>query len=116
LKRKGNLAPILQARRTANGWVVTTSVNTDEQADLFVSVVRPNGSLATLSQNNSRVGQGVSGPPTKTISYRVLVPRTIPIKLTIPLNQLSPGTVDRIRIVARDPDGNESSIVIRFRT
>jgi hypothetical protein len=116
LRRKGNLAPILQARRTANGWIVTTSVSLDEQADLSVSVARPNGSLATLSQNRSRVGQGVSGPPTKAIRYRVLVPRTIPIKLTIPLNQLSAGTVNQIRITATDPDGNQSSIVIRFRT
>jgi hypothetical protein len=116
LRRKGNLAPILTARRTANGWVVATSVNVDEQADLLISEHRPNGQAVTLNQSRSRVGQGVSGPNTTTIRYRVLVPRTVPIVLTTPLNQLRPGVVYQIRIVARDPNGNESTMTIRFRT
>jgi hypothetical protein len=115
LARKGSLAPILQARRGPLGSTVTTGINVDEQADLFVSVIGPRGNAAVLSQRRSRIGQGVSGPNTTAIRYRVLVPRTIPIVLNIPRGQLVAGAVYRIRIVARDPDGNSRTMYIRFR-
>ncbi len=116
LKRKGSLAPILQARSSlAGSSTVTTAVSVDEQADLFISVIGPNGRAATLSQRRSTVGQGVSGPNTTVIRYRMLVPRTIPIRLNIPAGQLVPGAVYRIKIVPRDPDGNARTMYIRFR-
>jgi hypothetical protein len=116
LRRRGALTPILQARRTANGgWFVSTQINVDEQADLFFSVLRSNGTAAVLSQNRSRVGSGVSGPPTKVIRYRVLIPRTVTVGLSIPPGQLVAGHVYRIKIVARDPDGNARTMYIRFR-
>jgi hypothetical protein len=116
LRRRGSLTPIPQARRTpTGGWLVSTAVNVDEQADLFVSVIGPSGKAAVLSQNRSRIGGGVSGPPTTAIRYRVLVPRTIPIALNIPRGQLVAGTVYRIKIVARDPNGNASTMYVRFR-
>jgi hypothetical protein len=104
------------ACRTRTGSVVRTRINVDEQADLFFSVIGPNGRPVVLSQRRSSIGQGVSGPPTRTIRYRVLVPRTIPVQLNIPRRQLVCGRVYRIRIVARDPDGNRSTRFIRFRT
>jgi hypothetical protein len=115
LARKGSLAPILQARSGPLGSTVTTGINLDEQADLFFSVIGPRGNAAVLSQRRSRIGQGVSGPNTTAIRYRVLVPRTIPIVLNIPRGQLVAGAVYRIRIVARDPDGNSRTMYIRFR-
>jgi len=115
LARKGALAPILQARRTGSGAVVTTGVNVDEQADLFISVIGPGGKSIVLSQRRSKIGQGVSGPNTTSIRYRVLIPRTIPVQLNIPNGQLQRGVVYRIKIVARDPDGNKTTIYIRFR-
>lgn len=115
LARKGSLAPILQARKGPLGSAVRTGISVDEQADLFVSVIGPRGNAAVLSQRRSRIGQGVSGPNTTAIRYRVLVPRTIPIVLSIPRGQLVAGAVYRIRIVARDPDGNSSTMYIRFR-
>jgi hypothetical protein len=111
LTRKGSL----RVRRTPTGSSVRTQVNVDEQADLFISVIGPSGRSAVLSQRRSTVGQGVSGPPTKVIRYRVLVPRTIPVQLTIPRGQLVSGVVYRIKIVARDPDGDSSTLYIRFR-
>jgi hypothetical protein len=115
LARKGSLAPILQARTGPLGSTVTTAINVDEQADLFISVIGPRGNAAVLSQRRSRIGQGVSGPNTTVIRYRVLVPRTIPIVLNIPPGQLVAGAVYRIKIVARDPDGNTRTMFIRFR-
>jgi hypothetical protein len=111
LTRRGSV----HVRRTLTGSSVSTLVNVDEQADLFFSVIGPSGGSAVLSQRRSTVGQGVSGPPTKVIRYRVLVPRTIPVQLNIPRGQLVSGVVYRIRIVARDPDGNTSTMFIRFR-
>ena len=111
LARKGSV----RVRRTPTGSSVSTKVNVDEQADLFFSVIGPSGGAAVLSQRRSTVGRGVSGPNTKAIRYRVLVPRTIPVVLNIPRGQLVPGAVYRIRVVARDPDGNKSTIYIRFR-
>jgi hypothetical protein len=115
LKRKGSLTPVLQARRGPAGSTVRTSVNVDEQADLFFSVLTPSGKAVFLSQRRSRIGRGVSGPNTRAIRYRVLVPRTIPVVLNIPRGQLIPGVVYRIRVIARDPNGNKSTMYIRFR-
>jgi hypothetical protein len=116
LQQEGSLRPILRARRGPRGWTVRTAVKVDEQADLFFSVLKPNGRAVFLSQRRSRIGQGVSGPNTRAIRYRVLVPRTIPVVLNIPDGQLVRGHVYRIRIVARDPDGNKTTKYIRFRT
>jgi hypothetical protein len=115
LRRRGSLAPLLQARRGPLGSTVTTAITVDEQADLFFSVIGPRGNAALLSQRRSRIGQGVSGPNTRAIRYRMLVPRTIPVVLNIPRGQLVPGAVYRIRVVARDPDENTRTTYIRFR-
>jgi hypothetical protein len=116
LTRKGSLAPVLQAHHgPAGSSTVTTAVNIDEQADLFISVIGPNGSPVPLSQSQSSVGQGVSGSNTTTIRYRVLVPRTVPMRLDIPRGQLVAGVVYRIKILARDPNGNARTMFIRFR-
>jgi hypothetical protein len=115
LERKGSLTPVLHAHHDPAGSTVTTAVNVDEQADLSISVLTPSEKPVLLSQRRSRIGQGVSGPNTRAIHYRVLVPRTIQIVLEIPHGQLVAGLVYRIRIVARDPDGNKTTRFIRFR-
>ena len=115
LQQAGSQRPPLHVRRGRTCSTVTTAVRVDEQADLFFSVIKPNGQAVTLSQRRSRIGQGVSGPNTKSIRYRVLVPRTIPVVLCIPRGQLAAGRTYRIRVIARDPDGNKTTKYIRFR-
>jgi hypothetical protein len=115
LARKGSLAPTLHARTTPTGSTVTTQVNVDEQADLTVSALRPNGKPILLKKNTSRIGQSLRESNVRSIRYRVLIPRTIPVKLNIPKGQLQRGVVYRLKIVARDPDGNARTIYIRFR-
>ena len=44
----------------------------------------------------------------------MLVPRTIPIKLAVPRNLLQAGHKYAIRIIARDPQGNRSTIQLPF--
>jgi hypothetical protein len=97
-----------------NGETVTTEVNIDEQADLTISVVEPNGSSVQLSERRSRIGQSLGANP-RSIRYRILTPRTFPIKLNIPKGQVKRGVVYRIKIVARDPDGNARTVYIPFR-
>jgi hypothetical protein len=45
----------------------------------------------------------------------VRVPRAIQMGVRIPENLLRPGATYRIRIVAIDPDGNKSTLLIPFR-
>jgi hypothetical protein len=119
--KKGALAPPLQAAATKDsfGSTITTSINFDEQAHLFISVIDERDAPLLLTQKSkrggSKIGSAVSGPQTKFIQYAVLVPRPIPMTLRIPANLLADGATYRLRIVAIDPDGNRSSLLIPFR-
>lgn len=59
--------------------------------------------------------RGVADAQTTFIQYAVLVPRTIPMTLRIPANLLKRSTTYRLRIVAIDPQGNRSTLLIPFR-
>jgi len=119
-RRGGEAAPPLRARRTADGRARTvgTTVTFDEQAALFISVIDANGRPLLLTQQSSRggsrIGQGVQGPQTKFIRYTLLVPRAVPLSLRIPANLLRAGRQYSIRVVAIDPDGNKSRLLIPF--
>ncbi len=84
----------------------------DEQADLLVSVLGPNGGKLALSQNGLRV---LNATQAKTLHYRVLVPRVLNMCLVVRERQLVPGQTYRIRITARDPSGRTTTITIPFR-
>lgn len=84
----------------------------DEQADLLVSVLGPNGRRVGLSQNGLRV---LTAQTAKTLHYRVLVPRVLNLRLFVSQKQAVPGKIYRIRITARDPSGKATTIVIPFR-
>jgi hypothetical protein len=120
--KQGALAPPLQAESTNDGFgsVVASQVNFDEQAHLYISVIDSSDTPLLLTQRSkrggSKVGNAVAGPQTKFIQYAVLVPRTIPMTLRIPANLLRPGGVYRLRVVAIDPDGNKSTLLIPFRS
>jgi hypothetical protein len=98
--------------------VVATAVSFDEQVHLYISVVGPDKTPLLLTQTSkrggSKIGNGLRGPQTKFIQYAVLVPRTVPIQLRVPSNLLEPSVKYRIRIVAIDPQGNRSQLLIPF--
>jgi len=117
LNRKGGAAaPPLRARRTPDGKakLVSFQFQIDEQAALRIHVLDADGKTLQLTQKGSKVGSGISGPQTKTIRYTVLVPRSIPITLRIPANLLKPGQTYTVRVVATDPNGERSEILIPF--
>ena len=122
LKRQGGaFAPPLLAVPTDAGIaaIAKTSFSVDEQSHLFITVIDKSGTELLLTQHSKRggstVGKGVTGPQTKVIQYLVLVPRSIPISLRVPGNLLAQGQTYRIRIIARDPQGNRSVAYIPFR-
>ena len=61
--------------------IVTTSLNVDEQAALYFSVLTKTGKQLLIVQKGSTIGESVSGEPAKTIHYVMLIPRTIPVAL-----------------------------------
>lgn len=113
----GGLAPPTKARPVDGGQaaIVVTRVRIDEQALLLISVTGPGGKRLLITQDGSRIGSAIDGPQTKSVRYRVTVPRTIPIKLRIPLSLLAKGRTYVIRVRAIDPSGKSSTLEIPFR-
>jgi hypothetical protein len=109
---RGRVAP---DRRAA---LVGTSVTFDEQCSLFISVIDADGVPLLLTQESKRggsaVGNRVTGPQTKFIRYTLLVPRSVPLQLRIPINLLREGQAYSIRIVAFDVTGNRTELLVPF--
>lgn len=113
----GEFAPPIQPQPTKDGKAakVAFSLSVDEQAHLWISVVDGKGKPVLLTQQASKIGgKAVKGKQTKSIQYQVLVPRTIPFQLQIPANLLKQSGKYKIRVVARDPDGNKRTLTLPF--
>lgn len=112
----GEAAPPIRARSLASGKakLVSFTVRIDEQAALRIHVLDADGKPLLLTQRGSKLGAGLDGPQTKTIRYTVRVPRSIPITLRIPANLLRAGETYVVRVVATDPSGQRSEILIPF--
>jgi hypothetical protein len=100
-------------------YFIKTEVNIDEQAHLIISVVDAAGVPLVLVQRGLKGGSFVGGPLTgtanvKRILYQVLVPRSVPIVLRIPANVVKPGESYTIRVIAQDPDKNQSELRVPF--
>lgn len=115
-RQGGALAPPLAPKIAGNTGTITTRFTVDEQAHLFISVIdRKTGKELLITQARSQLGgQKLTGKQAKTVNYLVLVPRTVTLKLAIPLNLLLPSYRYAIRIIARDPQGNRSTLLIPF--
>jgi hypothetical protein len=116
LQRKGGFfAPPLAPKIKGTTATIGTSFTIDEQAHLFISVLAKGGKKLVINQKKSNVGSGLRGANTKTIQYLVLVPRSIPLKLAVPARFLIPGRNYTIQVIARDPQGNKTTLKIPFR-
>ena len=116
LKKKGGaFAPPLTPVVIGPTAFVTTNFTIDEQAHLWFSVLdTTTGKELLITQTKSNADGKLHGVQAKNINYLVLVPRTIPLKLAIPANLLTPGHKYAIRVIARDPDGNKNRTLIPF--
>jgi len=110
----GAKAPPAQARANGRTERVSTTIQVDEQAALYLSVLDPSGNRLVLNQNGSTVGSKVNGRQVKTIHFVMLVPRSIPIQLLIPKNLLQSGKTYRIHVIAVDHEGNKTTTDIPF--
>ncbi len=110
----GEKAPPAQVKKVGKGTVVTSTFGSDEQAALYFSVLDPDGKPLLLTQQGSKIGSNVTGKQTKSIHFVMLVPRTVPFSLRVPSNLLEPGKTYEIRIIAIDPEGNKSTVLIPF--
>jgi len=114
-KKGGEFAPPLTPKITGTTATISTSFTIDEQAHLFISVIdKKTGKQLLITQTKSKVGTALTGSQAKTVNYQVLVPRTIPLKLAVPVRFLLPGHAYAISIVARDPQGNKTTLLIPF--
>jgi hypothetical protein len=98
---------------------VKTEIALDEQSDLFISVVDGSGNRVLLTQKGPRGGSFVGGPLTgaanvKTIKYRVLVPRSVPIVLRLPTSVVKRGSSYTLLVTAISPTGQRSQIKVPF--
>ena len=116
LKKKGGpFAPPLLAVTRGKTAFVTTSFTSDEQAHLTISVFnKKTGKRLLLTQGKTAIGTGIHGKQTKAIQYLMLVPRTVPLKLAIPANLVTPGNSYYIRIRARSPLNTIAVLTIPF--
>ena len=112
----GEAAPPVRARRSPDrkAKLVSFRFRVDEQAALRIHVLDPDGTPLLITQRGSKLGGGLDGKQTKTIRYTVRVPRSIPITLRIPANLLRAGETYNVRVVATDPSGQRSVLLIPF--
>jgi hypothetical protein len=115
-KEGGAFAPPLTPVIKGKTAFVTTSFTIDEQAHLFISVLDTKTKKQLLvTQTKSKIGSGLTGKQAKTINYLVLVPRKIPVKLALPANLVVAGHTYAIQVIARDPSGQKTKILIPFK-
>lgn len=114
-KKGGEFAPPLTPKIVGLAAIISTNFTIDEQAHLFISVIdQKTGKELLITQTKSKLGSKLTGVQAKNINYLALVPRTIPIKLAVPLNLLQGGGQYAIRIIARDPQGNKKTLLLPF--
>jgi hypothetical protein len=112
-KKKDDLATPV---RTANTVSVGTTLTLTEQAVLTFTVVGAGGAAIPIAQDGSSIGgTQLSGGPTRSITYTVLVPRVLDVSLSIVVGaDYEPGRYT-IRVSAVDADGNKSTTTEAFR-
>jgi hypothetical protein len=114
-KKGGEFAPPLTPKIVGKTAIISTSFTIDEQAHLFISVIdKKTGKELLITQTKSKVGTALDGKQAKSINYLVLVPRTIPLKLAVPARLLLPGHNYAIKVIARDPNGNKTTLQLPF--
>jgi len=112
---KGFFTPPLTPSASNGTSTVSTSFTIDEQAHLFVSVFnQKTRQELSIEQAKSKIGGSLTGKPAKTVNYLVLVPRTIPLKISVPSKDLQPGSSYVIRVIARAPNGSATTIEFPF--
>jgi hypothetical protein len=116
-KKGGAFAPPLTPKIVGTTAFISTSITLDEQAHLYISVIdEATGKEILITQTKSKVGSTLKGKQAKSVNYLVLVPRTIPLNLAVPANLLVPGHKYSIKVLAKDPQGNKTTLNVPFNS
>ncbi len=111
----GEKAPPGQTKKAGKGTLVNSTISSDEQAAIYLSVLDSKGVQLLMTQKGTKIGDtAAEGVQTKNIHFVMLVPRTAPLTIRVPANLLTPGQTYRIRIIAVDPQGNKTRTFIPF--
>jgi GH25 family lysozyme M1 (1,4-beta-N-acetylmuramidase) len=104
------------AHRAQPGGTVGLSsrLSLDSQAHVYVYVLDSKGHRLLLRPRGSRIGSPLHGRPTTHLQALQLRPGTLPIRVLVPRGQLQTNARYKLRIVAVDPYGRHSQLVIPF--
>jgi hypothetical protein len=114
---KPRVALLNDVKKTTNAdgsIVVYGRITLDTQAHLYVTLAAANGTKLLLTQNGSRVGWWLQGNPAKTLQALQLQPGALPVRLRVPAAQLRAKGPHTLRIVALDPYGRKSALVVKI--
>ena len=94
--------------------VVFGRITLDTQAHLYMTLLAANGSKLLLPQQGARIGWWLQGKPAKTLQALQLRPGALPFRLRAPAAQLRAKGPHTLRIVAEDPYGRKSVLVVKL--
>jgi len=89
-------------------------ITLDTQAHLYVTLLAANGTKLLLPQQGSRIGWWLQGKPAKALQALQLQPGALPLRLRVPAAQLRARGPHTLRIVAVDPYGRKSRLVVKL--
>ena len=81
---------------------------------MAISATAANGTKLLRTQTGSRVGWWLQGNPAKTLQALQLQPGALPVRLRVPAAQLLAKGPHTLRIVALDPYGRKSALVVKI--
>jgi len=111
----GPLTPPLQARRRGKVASVATTVTIDEPAQLRLTATPLKGGKPLPLLKGSRLGPTVTRADGTAIAAAPTRAQALRLALQLPAGLLQRGNVYLIRLAATDPDGERSTLLIRFR-
>jgi hypothetical protein len=101
-------------KAVGGGIVVYGRITLDTQAHLYVTLLSANGTKLLLPQKGARIGWWLQGKPAKTLQALQLRPGALPFRLRVPAAQLHGRGGHTLRIVALDPYGRKSALVVKL--
>jgi hypothetical protein len=102
-------------QQSADGSIVVYGrITLDTQAHLYVTLLDANGGGLLLPQKGARIGWWLQGKPAKTLQALQLRPGALPFRLRVPAAQLRIKGRHTLRIVAEDPYGRKSALVVKL--
>ncbi len=115
LKPRVALVNHVSVEKTADGGLtVFGRITLDTQAHLYVTLLAANGTKLLFPQKGARVGMWLQGKPAKTLQALQLQPGALPFRLRVPAAQLRAKGKHTLRIVAQDPYGRKSALVVKL--